>query len=82
MSFGEQHRVALASVLAPEPALLLLDEPFSGLDPEARGRLLDGVAREQARLGAAVVVASHDPRPLDAWCHACLRLSAEGPDHD
>jgi energy-coupling factor transport system ATP-binding protein len=82
LSFGEQHRVALASVLAPEPALLLLDEPFSGLDPEARGRLLDGVAREQARLGAAVVVASHDPRPLDAWCHACLRLSAEGPDHD
>jgi energy-coupling factor transport system ATP-binding protein len=74
LSFGEQHRVALASVLAPESSLLLLDEPFSGLDPEARLRLLDLLAREQDRCGSAVLIAVHDERPLSLWAHRCLHL--------
>ena len=74
LSFGEQHRVALASVLAPEPSLLLLDEPFSGLDPEARLRLLDVLAREQGRCGSGVLIAVHDERPLSRWAHRCLHL--------
>ena len=74
LSFGEQHRVALASVLAPEPGLLLLDEPFSGLDPVARLRLLDVLAREQERCGSAVLIAVHDKRPLSRWAHRCLHL--------
>jgi energy-coupling factor transport system ATP-binding protein len=74
LSFGEQHRVALASVLAPEPALLLLDEPFSGLDPEARLRLLDVLACEQERCGSALLIAVHDERPLSRWAHRCLHL--------
>jgi energy-coupling factor transport system ATP-binding protein len=74
LSFGEQHRVALASVLAPEPRLLLLDEPFSGLDPEARLRLLDVLAREQERLGSAALIAMHDEKPLRGWAHRCLHL--------
>jgi energy-coupling factor transport system ATP-binding protein len=74
LSFGEQHRVALASVLAPEPSLLLLDEPFSGLDPEARLRLLDVLAREQDRCGNAVLIAVHDERPLSRWAHRCMHL--------
>jgi energy-coupling factor transport system ATP-binding protein len=75
LSFGEQHRVALASVLAPEPSLLLLDEPFSGLDPEARLRLLEALAREQRRCGSAVLIAVHDERPLEGWAHRCLHLA-------
>jgi energy-coupling factor transporter ATP-binding protein EcfA2 len=74
LSFGEQHRVALASALAPEPALLLLDEPFSGLDREARLRLLDAVAREQHRCGCGVLIAVHDERPLVRWAHRRLHL--------
>jgi len=74
LSFGEQHRVALASVLAPEPSLLLLDEPFSGLDPEARLRLLDLLAREQERCGSAMLIAVHDERALSRWAHRCLHL--------
>jgi len=74
LSFGEQHRVALASVLAPEPDLLLLDEPFSGLDSGSRFRLLDVLAREQDRLGSALLVAVHDEKPLGGWAHRCVRL--------
>jgi energy-coupling factor transport system ATP-binding protein len=81
LSFGEQHRVALAAALAPEPALLLLDEPFSGLDREARAGLLQVVGREQQRTGATVIVASHDREPLARWAHRCVELRApEGCD--
>jgi energy-coupling factor transport system ATP-binding protein len=75
LSFGEQHRVALASVLAPAPRVLLLDEPFAGLDLESRHRLLETLAREQRRRGMAIVVASHDALPAPGWAHRRVELS-------
>jgi energy-coupling factor transport system ATP-binding protein len=75
LSFGEQHRVALASVLAPAPAVLLLDEPFAGLDLESRHRLLEMLAREQRCQGIAIVVASHDELPAPGWAHRRLELA-------
>jgi cobalt/nickel transport system ATP-binding protein len=65
LSLGEQRRLAVATVLACEPAAVLLDEPTAGLDPRARSLLLDVVARTSA----TVVLATHD---LDA----ALELSA------
>ena len=63
LSGGQQRRVAIASVLALRPGLLLLDEPTAGLDPRARRACLDAV-RAAAEDGATVVVASHDANAL------------------
>jgi energy-coupling factor transport system ATP-binding protein len=67
LSFGEQHRVALAAVLAPRPQLLLLDEPFAGLDFPQRLALLDILAGLPLRYGATVLIASHDELPDQRW---------------
>ena len=69
LSFGEQHRVALASLLASRPRVLLCDEPFAGLDPAQRRRLLARLRRLRDHLGATVVIASHDPLPWPGWAH-------------
>jgi iron(III) transport system ATP-binding protein len=60
LSGGQQQRVALARALAPEPALLLLDEPFSNLDAELSRRLLLELRRVLVTLGITVVMVTHD----------------------
>jgi thiamine transport system ATP-binding protein len=60
LSGGEQQRVALARSLAPEPRVLLLDEPFAALDPLLRGRLADDVRALTEQLGMTVVAVTHD----------------------
>jgi iron(III) transport system ATP-binding protein len=60
LSGGEQQRIALARALAPDPAVVLLDEPFASLDPSLRdGVRSDVVAALRAR-GAAAVLVTHD----------------------
>lgn len=58
-SRGRQQRLALARVLLHDPPLLLLDEPYTGLDRQA-AFLLDGVIRAWRERGGAVVMTSHD----------------------
>lgn len=61
LSGGEQQRVALARALAPSPKIMLMDEPFSGLD----NRLRDGIRDETLDLlkeeGASVLLVTHEP---------------------
>ena len=60
LSGGEQQRVALARALAPRPALVLFDEPFSSLDPNLRGALRRQTARVLRHDGATAVFVTHD----------------------
>lgn len=59
LSGGERQRLAFARSLAREPKILLLDEPFSALDDEARARMGD-VVRDRASRGAIVLFVTHD----------------------
>jgi iron(III) transport system ATP-binding protein len=60
LSGGEQRRVALARALAPRPRLVLLDEPFSGLDPNLRAETRQAVLDALGREGATAVLVTHD----------------------
>ena len=72
-SRGMMQRLALCRVLLHEPRLLLLDEPYSGLDTEGV-QLLDRELAERAP-GAAFVVATHEPERLEQFASARLALA-------
>jgi ABC-type sulfate/molybdate transport systems ATPase subunit len=74
LSGGQQQRVALARALAPRPALLLLDEPFSSVDADLRERLRRQVAEVVAAEGVRTVLVTHDPADVAALAGAVVRV--------
>ncbi|MEA2269983.1 MAG: iron(III) transport system ATP-binding protein [Solirubrobacteraceae bacterium] len=60
LSGGQQQRVALARALAPEPTTVLLDEPWSNIDPLLRGAMRDDIARILRTAGVTAVLVTHD----------------------
>lgn len=60
LSGGQQQRIALARALAPAPAILLLDEPFSNLDPDLRERLALDLRDILKRHGTTALLVTHD----------------------
>jgi iron(III) transport system ATP-binding protein len=60
LSGGQQQRVALARALAPNPEILLLDEPFSSLDSELREQLASEVRELLKRNGVTAILVTHD----------------------
>jgi putative spermidine/putrescine transport system ATP-binding protein len=60
LSGGQQQRVAIARALAPEPEVLLLDEPLSALDAVIRTGLRDEIRRIQQRVGITALYVTHD----------------------
>ena len=64
LSGGQQRKVLLARVIARRPELLLLDEPMTNLDPQAKQELSHLILRIHADLSLTTVVVSHEPGPL------------------
>lgn len=61
LSGGQQQRVALARALAPSPRLMLLDEPFTGLDARLRDQIRDDTLHALKDAGAGTLLVTHDP---------------------
>jgi iron(III) transport system ATP-binding protein len=61
LSGGEQQRAALARAVAPKPAVILMDEPFSGLDMRLRDAVREDTLAVLRDSGATVVMVTHDP---------------------
>jgi len=76
LSGGQQQRGLLARALVADPRLLVLDEPFNGLDQTNRDALLD-IVRELKTAGVAFVVSTHDLELARAVCDSVLLINGE-----
>ncbi|GAA3871224.1 ABC transporter ATP-binding protein [Celeribacter arenosi] len=70
LSGGEQQRVALARALAPKPSIMLMDEPFSGLDDRLKDDIRDSTLDLLKEEGTAVLLVTHEP-------HEAMRMADE-----
>ena len=82
LSMGERRRVAIATVLAMHPSLLVLDEPSANLDPRARRDLLDILER----IEHTMLITTHDLPLAAELCERAVilaagRIVADGPCH-
>lgn len=78
LSGGQAQRVALARALAPGPAVLGLDEPFSALDTELRHRLVIEVAAMLREAGVAAIHVTHDEQEAAAIADRVIELTSLG----
>ena len=87
LSLGNQQRVQLAAALIHQPDVLILDEPFSGLDPVGTDVLVDALRDESRRLGVPIVFSSHQLELVERVCDGVVmilggRVVADGSIED
>jgi len=78
LSKGNQQKVQLISTLIHQPELIILDEPFSGLDPVNAELLEDGIREAQAN-GASIIFSSHNMNNVEELCNSLIMLKNGKP---
>ncbi len=75
LSGGQKRRVAIASIIAMEPRVLILDEPCEGLDPRGRDTILDLIKNYQRQKGNTVLFVSHSMEDVAKICSRVLVMN-------
>lgn len=77
LSKGNQQKIQLIAALLHNPELLILDEPFSGLDPVNAG-MLASIIEDQVQSGKTIILSSHRMEQVEAFCqHVCILKKGE-----
>ncbi|CAI8958724.1 Uncharacterized ABC transporter ATP-binding protein YhaQ [Bacillus sp. IT-79MI2] len=77
LSKGNQQKIQLIAALIHDPELLILDEPFSGLDPVNAG-MLANIIEEEVQKGKTIILSSHRMEQVEAFCqHVCILKKGE-----
>lgn len=74
LSKGNQQKIQLIAALAPNPELLILDEPLSGLDP-VNAELFKGVIRDEVKKNKYVIMSSHQMSTIEEFCRDIVILN-------
>ena len=74
ISGGEQQRVALARSLAPNPKLLMLDEPFSALDKDLKDTLYDEISEVFTERGSTILLVTHDSNEAEVMTKKQMKM--------
>lgn len=75
LSGGQKRRVAIASVIAMEPQVLILDEPCAGLDPKGKRVILDLIKEYRQAVGNTVIIVSHSMEDVAEICSRVLVMN-------
>ncbi|MFZ5827354.1 MAG: ABC transporter ATP-binding protein, partial [Bacillota bacterium] len=75
LSGGQQQRVALARALAPQPSVLLMDEPFSNLDAALKQSIRDELREILSRAKMTCLLVTHDQQDVEAICDRTIVLT-------
>ena len=75
LSGGQKRRVAIASIIAMEPRVLVLDEPCAGLDPKGREVILKLIQDYQRRMGNTVILVSHSMEDVAKICSKVIVMN-------
>ena len=78
LSFGQQQRVAIARALTYPSPLLLMDEPFKGLDEALSRRIIERIRERQGESGQTILFTSHNPEDLRLLADKTVRLDQTG----
>lgn len=81
LSGGQQQRVALARALAPQPSVLLMDEPFSSLDAHLKAAIRSELRQILRKANITCLLVSHDQADIEAICDRVLHINIHD-EHD